>query len=99
MRAVDPLKPLLPKAWQAEPYFRKLDALVGVPVINVHMCARDEMRLLCCLPQSSSGVSEVIFQENISDAGKKHVGITKTDRLLHGFVEAQMSVCHVAVDP
>ena len=40
--AVDPLKPLLPKAWQAEPYFSKLDALVGVPVINVHMCDRDE---------------------------------------------------------
>lgn len=36
---MDPLKPLLPEAWRAEPYFSKLDALVGVPVINVHMCA------------------------------------------------------------
>ena len=36
---MDPLKPLLPEAWRAEPYFAKLDALVGVPVINVHMCA------------------------------------------------------------
>ncbi|KAK9819380.1 hypothetical protein WJX81_003694 [Elliptochloris bilobata] len=34
---VDPLKPLLPEAWRAEPYFSKLDALVGVPVINVHI--------------------------------------------------------------
>jgi len=36
---VDPLKPLLPAAWRERPYFSKLDALVGVPVINVHMCA------------------------------------------------------------
>ena len=61
-RAVDPLKPLLPKAWQAEPYFSKLNALVGVPVINVHMCARDELRLMCCLPASSSGVAEFTFE-------------------------------------
>jgi len=36
---VDPLKPLLSAAWRERPYFSKLDALVGVPVINVHMCA------------------------------------------------------------
>ena len=34
---VDPLKLLLPEAWRELPYFRKLDGLNGVPVINIHL--------------------------------------------------------------
>jgi 15-cis-phytoene desaturase len=34
---VDPLKLLLPDAWRELPYFRKLDGLNGVPVINIHL--------------------------------------------------------------
>ncbi|KAK2969984.1 hypothetical protein RJ640_008324 [Escallonia rubra] len=34
---VDVLKLLLPQEWKEIPYFRKLDKLVGVPVINVHI--------------------------------------------------------------
>jgi 15-cis-phytoene desaturase len=34
---VDPLKLLLPEAWRPLPYFRKLDGLNGVPVINIHL--------------------------------------------------------------
>lgn len=35
--AVDVLKLLLPDQWRPLPYFSKLDKLVGVPVINVHI--------------------------------------------------------------
>lgn len=35
--SVDILKLLLPKEWKEKPYFKKLDKLVGVPVINVHI--------------------------------------------------------------
>ena len=34
---VDPLKLLLPEAWKELPYFSKLDGLIGVPVINIHL--------------------------------------------------------------
>ncbi|KAK9814429.1 hypothetical protein WJX72_005795 [[Myrmecia] bisecta] len=34
---VDILKRLLPEQWRPMPYFKKLDKLVGVPVINVHI--------------------------------------------------------------
>ncbi|KAF4374579.1 hypothetical protein G4B88_004831 [Cannabis sativa] len=34
---VDILKLLLPENWKEIPYFKKLDKLVGVPVINVHI--------------------------------------------------------------
>ncbi len=34
---VDPLKVLLPKSWQELDYFKKLDGLVGVPVVNLHL--------------------------------------------------------------
>jgi 15-cis-phytoene desaturase len=34
---VDILKLLLPQEWKEVPYFKKLDKLVGVPVINVHI--------------------------------------------------------------
>ncbi|KAG7547658.1 FAD/NAD(P)-binding domain superfamily [Arabidopsis suecica] len=34
---VDILKLLLPDPWKEIPYFKKLDKLVGVPVINVHI--------------------------------------------------------------
>jgi 15-cis-phytoene desaturase len=34
---VDPLKVMLPEAWQSMEYFKKLDGLEGVPVINVHL--------------------------------------------------------------
>jgi 15-cis-phytoene desaturase len=34
---VDPLKLLLPEPWRELPYFRKLDGLNGVPVINIHL--------------------------------------------------------------
>lgn len=34
---VDTLKLLLPEDWSEIPYFKKLDKLVGVPVINVHI--------------------------------------------------------------
>ncbi|XP_071901262.1 15-cis-phytoene desaturase, chloroplastic/chromoplastic-like isoform X1 [Coffea arabica] len=34
---VDILKLLLPEDWKEMPYFRKLEKLVGVPVINVHI--------------------------------------------------------------
>lgn len=34
---VDILKRMLPKRWQNMPYFRQLDELEGIPVINLHM--------------------------------------------------------------
>lgn len=34
---VDIIKKTIPDAWRALPYFSKLDKLVGVPVINVHL--------------------------------------------------------------
>lgn len=34
---VDILKLLLPEDWKEIPYFQKLEKLVGVPVINVHI--------------------------------------------------------------
>ena len=34
---VDPLKVILPKPWQEEPFFQKLDGLEGVPVVNLHL--------------------------------------------------------------
>lgn len=35
--SVDILKLLLPEEWREISYFKKLDKLVGVPVINVHL--------------------------------------------------------------
>ncbi|MCW6034732.1 15-cis-phytoene desaturase [Spirulina subsalsa FACHB-351] len=34
---VDPLKVLLPEPWKAMDYFKQLDGLEGVPVINLHL--------------------------------------------------------------
>ncbi|KKI99927.1 15-cis-phytoene desaturase [Prochlorothrix hollandica] len=34
---VDPLKLMLPEPWRQMEYFQKLDGLVGVPVINLHL--------------------------------------------------------------
>ncbi|AFY70950.1 phytoene desaturase [Thalassoporum mexicanum PCC 7367] len=34
---VDPLKLMLPEAWQQQAYFQQLDGLEGVPVINLHL--------------------------------------------------------------
>jgi len=34
---VDPLKVMLPEPWRSMEYFKKLDGLEGVPVINVHL--------------------------------------------------------------
>jgi 15-cis-phytoene desaturase len=34
---VDPLKVMLPSAWKQMDYFKKLDGLEGVPVINLHL--------------------------------------------------------------
>jgi len=34
---VDVVKRMTPKAWQNMPYFRQLDELEGIPVINLHM--------------------------------------------------------------
>lgn len=34
---VDIMKRLLPKAWSQMPYFRQMDELEGIPVINLHM--------------------------------------------------------------
>ena len=34
---VDPLKSMLPKPWREEAFFKKLDGLQGVPVINLHL--------------------------------------------------------------
>ena len=34
---VDPLKLIIPDQWRALPYFRQLDELEGIPVINIHM--------------------------------------------------------------
>ena len=34
---VDPFKLLIPEPWKAMPYFKKLDGLNGVPVINIHL--------------------------------------------------------------
>lgn len=36
-QTVDILKLLLPDSWKEVPYFKKLEKLVGVPVINVHI--------------------------------------------------------------
>jgi len=35
--SVDVMKVLRPEAWQAMPFFQKLDGLEGVPVINLHL--------------------------------------------------------------
>lgn len=35
--AVDVVKQKVPKQWQGLPYFSRLEKLVGVPVINVHI--------------------------------------------------------------
>jgi len=37
LQPVDTLKLLLPDNWKEIPYFKKLEKLVGVPVINVHI--------------------------------------------------------------
>nr|GEW63957.1 phytoene desaturase [Tanacetum cinerariifolium] len=37
---VDILKLLLPEDWKPIPYFKKLDKLVSVPVMNVHICLK-----------------------------------------------------------
>lgn len=34
---VDPLKVMLPQPWKEQEFFKKLDGLEGVPVINLHM--------------------------------------------------------------
>ena len=34
---VDPLKVMLPQPWREQDYFKKLDGLEGVPVINLHL--------------------------------------------------------------
>ena len=34
---VDIMKRMLPRAWSTLPYFRQLDELEGIPVINIHM--------------------------------------------------------------
>lgn len=34
---VDPFKLLLPESWAAMPFFKRLDGLRGVPVINIHL--------------------------------------------------------------
>jgi 15-cis-phytoene desaturase len=34
---VDIVKRMVPQAWQAMPYFRQLDELEGIPVINLHL--------------------------------------------------------------
>lgn len=34
---VDPLKVMLPKPWREMPFFKKLEGLEGVPVINIHL--------------------------------------------------------------
>jgi len=34
---VDPLKVLIPKLWQEDKFFQKLEGLEGVPVINLHL--------------------------------------------------------------
>ncbi|MDJ0703440.1 MAG: 15-cis-phytoene desaturase [Leptolyngbyaceae cyanobacterium MO_188.B28] len=34
---VDPLKVMLPDAWRSMDYFKQLEELVGVPVINIHL--------------------------------------------------------------
>lgn len=34
---VDPLKTMLPQPWRSMDYFKKLDGLEGVPVINLHL--------------------------------------------------------------
>jgi 15-cis-phytoene desaturase len=34
---VDPFKLLLPQPWREQPFFRRLDGLRGVPVINLHL--------------------------------------------------------------
>lgn len=35
--AVDIVKKLLPEEWQGDPFFKKLEGLTGVPVINIHI--------------------------------------------------------------
>ena len=53
--AVDVVKRIIPDQWKSMDYYRKLDKLVGVPVINVHIwCANCRttlcMYLACCAP-------------------------------------------------
>ena len=37
LRTVDVVKRIIPDQWRGMDYYRKLDKLVGVPVINVHI--------------------------------------------------------------
>ena len=33
----DIMKRLLPRAWSTDPFFRQIDELEGIPVINIHL--------------------------------------------------------------
>ena len=47
---VDIMKRLLPKKWSTLPYFRQLDELEGIPVINIHMWFDRKLKnVSCCL--------------------------------------------------
>ncbi|WRX20225.1 Amine oxidase - like 10 [Theobroma cacao] len=71
---VDILKLLLPEDWREISYFKKLEKLVGVPVINVHIwlviksivCSDNLLvPLLLCLPPFSKSLNcrKVLFEE------------------------------------
>lgn len=55
IRLVDIFKLLLPEDWKEIPYFQKLEKLVGVPVINVHIWL--VMKILLFSVCSSSSIS------------------------------------------
>lgn len=52
---MDIFKLLLPEDWKEIPYFQKLEKLVGVPVINVHIWL--VMKILLFSVCSSSSIS------------------------------------------
>lgn len=33
----DIMKRILPRAWSTDPFFRQIDELEGIPVINIHL--------------------------------------------------------------
>jgi len=68
---VDPLKVLLPKPWQEDKFFQKLEGLEGVPVINLHLWFDRKLTDIDHLLFSRSPLLSVSDQEIIAATMKE----------------------------
>merc|ERR1711957_437596 len=85
---VDIVKRMMPEKWQTMPYFKQLDELEGIPVINLHMCF-DRSPLLSVYADMSvtckeyldpdKSMLELVFAPCSPLAGGTVNWITKTD--------------------